>query len=68
MHAEFLAVYQKGEGHLALTVSMRLVTKSLEIRRAKIWTEFEDKVRWLSLLNMIVILQVPENNNDSLTT
>lgn len=36
MHAEFLAVYQEGEGHLALTVSMRLVTKSLEIRGAKI--------------------------------
>jgi len=36
MHAEFLAVYQEGKGHLVLTVSMRLVTKSLEIRRAKI--------------------------------
>jgi hypothetical protein len=36
MHAEFLAVYQEGEGHLSLTVSIRLVTKSLEIRCAKI--------------------------------
>ena len=36
MRAEFLAVYQEREGHLALLVSLRLVRKSsLDIGRAK---------------------------------
>jgi hypothetical protein len=44
-HAEFLAGYQEGEGHFVLTVSMRLVMKSLEIRCETMWTELKDNGR-----------------------